>query len=146
MKVKIGNEEHTLGPRPETVDAHWTGDRWTLHTSQGRKTALIARKGAATLISVDGAVYEVTQVSRSGSGHGAGNGEFFAPMPGLIADVLVVAGQEVQKGQKLVVLEAMKTQLPITAPFDGVVSEIFVEVGRQVLEGDPLVRVTEPTG
>ena len=46
-------------------------------------------------------------------------------------------------GQKVVVLEAMKTQQSFTAPFDGVVSEVHVVKGEQVSEG-ALLAVVDP--
>lgn len=64
-----------------------------------------------------------------------------APMSGLIVDVLVADGVEVHKGQKLLVLEAMKTQQPFAAPFDGKVTKVLVQKGQQVAEGAILVVV-----
>ena len=55
-----------------------------------------------------------------------------APMPGLILDVLVEEGQEVKKGDYLLVLEAMKMENTLTAPRDGVVKSIGVKKGQTV--------------
>lgn len=55
-----------------------------------------------------------------------------APMPGLILDVLVKAGDEVKEGDYLLVLEAMKMENTITAPRDGVVKTVSVEKGKTV--------------
>jgi biotin carboxyl carrier protein len=57
--------------------------------------------------------------------------------------VLVSTGEQVKMGQKVVVLEAMKTQQSFTAPFDGVVSEVHVVKGEQVSEG-ALLAVVDP--
>lgn len=59
-------------------------------------------------------------------------------MPGQIVDVLVKEGDAVHKGQKILVLEAMKTQQPFTAPFDGTVDKINVQKGKQVGDGEVL--------
>lgn len=67
-------------------------------------------------------------------------------MPGVIVDVLVAEGDTVTKGQKLLVLEAMKTQQPFTAPFDGKVTKLPITKGQQVIDGATLavVEVSEP--
>ncbi|SMO37476.1 oxaloacetate decarboxylase, alpha subunit/pyruvate carboxylase subunit B [Saccharicrinis carchari] len=54
------------------------------------------------------------------------------PMPGKILDVQVSAGDGVEKGQVVVILEAMKMENSITSDFAGTVNEIFVEVGDTV--------------
>jgi 3-methylcrotonyl-CoA carboxylase alpha subunit len=64
-------------------------------------------------------------------------------MPGQIVDVLVAAGDTVSKGQKLIVLEAMKTQQPFNAPFDGTVITLNAVKGAQVKDGELLVVVEE---
>jgi 3-methylcrotonyl-CoA carboxylase alpha subunit len=49
-----------------------------------------------------------------------------------VISVDVVAGQVVTKGQKLLVLEAMKMEHALTAPFDGTVAELNAVAGAQV--------------
>jgi len=58
--------------------------------------------------------------------------ELKAPMPGLVLDVLVSPGQAVQKGDKLLVLEAMKMENAIKAPADAIVGAIRCEKGQAV--------------
>jgi 3-methylcrotonyl-CoA carboxylase alpha subunit len=65
-------------------------------------------------------------------------------MPGMIVDVLVAEGDSVVAGQKILVLEAMKTQQPFNAPFDGVVRKLNAVKGVQV-SGDDLLAVVEPS-
>jgi acetyl/propionyl-CoA carboxylase alpha subunit len=62
-------------------------------------------------------------------------------MPGRIVLVDTAEGSSVNKGQKLVVMEAMKMELILTAPFDGVVTTLKVKVGDQVAEGTLLAVV-----
>jgi propionyl-CoA carboxylase alpha chain len=62
-------------------------------------------------------------------------GSLLAPMPASVVQVGVEAGQEVAKGDVVVVLEAMKMQHTITAPTDGVVAELAVAAGQQVESG-----------
>lgn len=61
-----------------------------------------------------------------------------APMPGNINDVRVSAGQQVKKGDILVILEAMKMENEIVAPQDGTVATINVAVGDSVEPGATL--------
>ena len=62
-----------------------------------------------------------------------------APMPGNINAVKVAAGQNVKKGDVLVILEAMKMENEIMAPRDGVVASVAVTKGATVNTGDLLV-------
>lgn len=62
-----------------------------------------------------------------------------APMPGLVLDILVEAGQAVSTGDPLVILEAMKMENVIKAPGDGVIKEVPVQKGAAVEKGQLLV-------
>jgi propionyl-CoA carboxylase alpha chain len=69
-------------------------------------------------------------------------GSLLAPMPASVTTVAVEAGQQVAKGDVIVVLEAMKMQHTITAPSDGVVAELDVSVGQQVESGAVLAVIS----
>jgi acetyl-CoA carboxylase biotin carboxyl carrier protein len=62
---------------------------------------------------------------------------YTAPEPGAAAFIRV--GERVNKGQTLLIVEAMKTMNPIPAPRDGTITQIFVENGQPVEFGEPLV-------
>jgi 3-methylcrotonyl-CoA carboxylase alpha subunit len=64
-----------------------------------------------------------------------------APMHGKLVAVFVKAGERVQKGQRLAVVEAMKMEHALLAPADGEVAEITAEPGAQVAEGARLIVV-----
>ena len=66
--------------------------------------------------------------------------ELKAPMPGLIVDIRVQPGQAVQKGDPLLVLEAMKMENILKAPADGVVGSVKVELRANVQKGQVLVQ------
>jgi 3-methylcrotonyl-CoA carboxylase alpha subunit len=61
-----------------------------------------------------------------------GTTQIEAPMPGLVIAVSVSAGQEVEEGQPLITLEAMKMQQVLSAPFSARVDEIAVQEGAYV--------------
>jgi biotin carboxyl carrier protein len=62
-----------------------------------------------------------------------------APMPGLILDIVVNEGDEVKKGDKLLILEAMKMENIIKAPGDGKIKSIIVSKGESVDSGQKLI-------
>jgi 3-methylcrotonyl-CoA carboxylase alpha subunit len=72
----------------------------------------------------------------------AGTGSLRAPMPGLVKIVRAAKGENVAKGQPLLILEAMKMEHTIAAPHDGVIAEIAIE-GEQVSDGTVLVKFVE---
>jgi len=76
----------------------------------------------------------------------AGEGSLLATMPGTVLRVEVAPGEEVSKGQTLVVLEAMKMELSVSAPFGGVVESVGVSVGDRVPVGQLLAEVGEAGG
>ncbi|HJV00331.1 MAG TPA: acetyl/propionyl/methylcrotonyl-CoA carboxylase subunit alpha [Burkholderiaceae bacterium] len=69
----------------------------------------------------------------------AEGGRLTAPMPGKVVAVLAAKGQDVKKGEALVIMEAMKMEHTIAAPHDGLVEEILYNVGDQVADGAPLL-------
>ena len=62
-----------------------------------------------------------------------------SPLPGVILDIKVNVGDEVKKGQTIIILEAMKMENSINADKDGKVTAINVSKGESVLEGTDLV-------
>ena len=62
-----------------------------------------------------------------------------APMPGLVLDIMVEAGQEIAKGDPLLILEAMKMENVIKAPGEGKIKSIEVKKGTAVDKGQLLI-------
>lgn len=62
-----------------------------------------------------------------------------SPLPGVIKDVCVAVGDEVEEGQVLVILEAMKMANNLEAEKAGKVTAVLVQVGESVMENTPLV-------
>jgi len=69
----------------------------------------------------------------------AGGDQVVSMMPGIVKQVLVAQGQEVKSGEPMVIMEAMKMEMTLSAPRDGVVAEVMVVVGAQVADGVSLV-------
>jgi biotin carboxyl carrier protein len=66
-----------------------------------------------------------------------------APMPGVVLEVNVKAGDTVARGQQVAVLEAMKMQNSIKSPRAGTIAEVCVAAGQAVGHGDAIVRFAE---
>ena len=81
----------------------------------------------------------VTSAVSGSKPSGGGAGSVKSPLPGIIIDVLVKVGDEVKKGQPVVMLEAMKMENAINATQDGKVTDVKVSKGDSVLEGVLLV-------
>ncbi|MDQ3146347.1 MAG: carbamoyl phosphate synthase, partial [Actinomycetota bacterium] len=74
--------------------------------------------------------------SARGSGGAAGAGKVTVPMQGTVVKVLVAVGDEVEVGQAVCVLEAMKMENNLAAEKAGTVTEVLVEAGQGVGAGD----------
>ncbi|GHI01261.1 biotin/lipoyl-containing protein [Neobacillus kokaensis] len=65
--------------------------------------------------------------------------EIAASMAGTVLKVFVNAGEGIQPGQEVVMLESMKMEIPVESSIEGIVKEVKVNVGDFVNEGDPLI-------
>lgn len=84
-------------------------------------------------------VLDPRKLSRGARDTGAGgSSEIRVPMPGKVVAVHVGEGQAVQRGQGLVVVEAMKMQNELRAPRDGVVASVLAKAGDSVAAGATL--------
>ncbi|MCG5480138.1 acetyl/propionyl/methylcrotonyl-CoA carboxylase subunit alpha [Sinorhizobium alkalisoli] len=112
----------------------------------GRRRALrFVRQGETLTLFVDGRNLTFQLPDHFAGGHGGeiADDELIAPMPGLIKLVRVGAGEAVAKGQALVVMEAMKMELTLSAAREGTVASVLVAEGAQVSEGTVLVTLQE---
>jgi len=77
-------------------------------------------------------------------GAGAGGGLLASPMPGKIVKLLVKVGDQVQEGQTLLVMEAMKMQNELKTSTTGTVATVHVQEGATVETGATLITVVAP--
>ena len=63
-----------------------------------------------------------------------------SPMPGLLTEISVTAGQEIRAGDRLAVIEAMKMENVLNAEKDGVIAEVLVSPGESLAAGQAIVR------
>ncbi|CAI9411391.1 acetyl/propionyl/methylcrotonyl-CoA carboxylase subunit alpha [Nocardioides sp. T2.26MG-1] len=125
-----------LGPSLETTV--------TLETDGVRTTYAITVNGAGVDVDSPRGHVRLTRVPRFvDPAEAVASGSLLAPMPGTVVSVVVEAGQQVEAGQPVLVLEAMKMQHTVSAPYAGVVTEIDVKPGAQVAAGEVLAVVEE---
>ena len=107
----------------------------------------IEESGDDFVVTVDGRRFEIAiqdpsrSHGRAGGFDSRGSGDIVSPMPGKVIRVLVRAGDEVQAGQGLLVVEAMKMQNEIKAPGAGKIKTVHVSEGSAVAAGEVMVVV-----
>jgi len=119
------------------------GDRVAV---DGVETALPARawtvaRGDARWVFLDGEVFQFDVQQRGGRRSSTQQGSLAAPMPATVLRVLAAPGQAVKRGDTLLVLEAMKMELPVRASADGVIKSVQCREGQLVQPGMPLVEM-----
>nr|WP_184944109.1 biotin carboxylase N-terminal domain-containing protein [Planomonospora venezuelensis] len=113
-----------------------------------RRRYALARDGDAVWLGRDGNAWLLTRHhlgdpgDRAGAA-GAGDGVVRSPMPGTVLVVKAAAGDRVEEGQPLVIVEAMKMEHTVTAPVGGVVAELQVRAG-QAVDMDAVLAVVRP--
>jgi geranyl-CoA carboxylase alpha subunit len=127
-------------------------DGWThtissdLRIDGSRTTAHHAPDGADGLyLQTAGHHLHVTRAQPWATTDATSTSALTAPMPGLLVALHVAAGDSVQKGDTLAVLEAMKMQHQLTAAADCVVAALHVEVGQQLSKGALILTMEDPT-
>ncbi|MDE2147161.1 MAG: 3-methylcrotonyl-CoA carboxylase [Burkholderiales bacterium] len=121
-------------------------DRFDLRLGERRLTVAVHARGERYAVFCEAGSAELTRfdpIAHAGDAAEAGAG-LAAPMPGKLVALLVAAGDAVQRGQALAVMEAMKMEHTIAAPRDGVVEALLYAVGDQVADGAALLRLAAP--
>jgi len=137
--LRIGTQQWPLSVKALGGARHdllLAGQRATLTVyAQGERHAVFAPGGSAL-------VTEFDPIAHAGDNAGEG-GRLTAPMPGKVVAFLAAAGDKVERGQALAVMEAMKMEHTLNAPRDGVIAELLYAVGDQVAEGGELLRLVD---
>jgi acetyl/propionyl-CoA carboxylase alpha subunit len=132
--VRVGGAgPYRVGPRvlARVREAH----EWTID-GEAAACALEDRRAWAWW---RGATFELETGPRERALEAAAANDLAAPLPGLVVAVNASAGQRVARGHPLVIVEAMKMELPVSAPAAGVVRAVRCAVGDQVERGQKLV-------
>jgi 3-methylcrotonyl-CoA carboxylase alpha subunit len=127
--------------RLEILEA--TEGRLELLIEGRRLVAYVSGDGANRWATLNGRTYLLRKSSASARSAASrdGSSDLAAPMPGQVRAVNVSAGNDVAKGQVLMVLEAMKMEIRLHAPFDATVSSVEASVGQTVEREQILIRL-----
>jgi 3-methylcrotonyl-CoA carboxylase alpha subunit len=144
IAVDVGGEKHE-------VSIDWVNEDMHATFAHARETAhweieWVSRDRALMAYVRDGVSYvlqggEQTEVrlydsSRGGSGDvGADSGIVISPMHGKVVAIFVSSGENVERGQRVAIVEAMKMEHVLVAPRAGAVGDILVKAGQQVAQG-----------
>lgn len=105
-----------------------------------RYTTYLMRQGDKVAIIMQGGYYHINVVQQNTVQHHQEDDErLIAPMPGTLVAQWVTSGQTVSKGDKLIVIEAMKMEHTLFAPRDGIIKQCHYKIGDLVDEGSELL-------
>ncbi|MCX7908790.1 MAG: acetyl-CoA carboxylase biotin carboxyl carrier protein subunit [Ignavibacteria bacterium] len=109
------------------------------------------KENGLTQISIDGYTFDtevldeklllLRSFAAKEEGEQKGQVKVRAPMPGLVVKVLVGEGAQVKKGDKVVIIEAMKMENALASPISGFVQKVFVQEGQTVEKDATLVEI-----
>ena len=141
MKLLVDGVLRDVQPTREPVRALGTGAFLIERAGQGQVFHCV-QDGDVVHLHWDGRPYEL-RVEREGAraAQRHASGALEAPMPGRVIKVNVAVGDQVRRGQELLVVEAMKMENPIRAPHDGRVTRLAASAGEMVGPGTLLVEV-----
>ncbi|MCC6805137.1 MAG: biotin/lipoyl-binding protein [Anaerolineae bacterium] len=134
----------SVGERDYTVRATPVEGGWLLAFDGRQIRVYAAARGSERFVGIDGQAYTLN-VPAAGRRRatGVGGGDLTAQMPGQVREVFVAAGDTVASGQALLLLEAMKMEIRISAPADGQVRRVLVQPGDVVDRGQRLVEMDQ---
>jgi biotin carboxyl carrier protein len=145
-RILVNSEERAVDFRVLRV-----GELYSMLVDHASYEAVVEVRDDEYQVLIAGAMYEVKVTDERSRrlegafmafGEGSGEVQMRAPMPGLIVRVSVEEGQEVAKGDTVVILESMKMENELKAPRDGTVHKINVAEGDNVQQNKVLVTIT----
>ena len=152
-KVDFGKAVLEVNDTPEHASLEATGPGTYSLLLEGKSYDMHIHRevfGSYT-ITINGAAIQVNIKNRRdlllqqfGMSHSEGSQEKIvkAPMPGLVLDVLIEEGQEVEKGQGILILEAMKMENELKAPASGIITKVHAEKGAAISKNDLLIEIS----
>jgi len=122
----------------------WTGDHEAVLAVDGAQRLVHAAQDGTTLfVHLDGQTWRIEAVNgfADRAVGGGTDGQVRAPMPGVVIEIHVQAGDGVAENQRLALIESMKMQTEITAPLAGTVTAVHVAPGASFERGAALIEL-----
>ncbi|MBZ2188087.1 acetyl/propionyl/methylcrotonyl-CoA carboxylase subunit alpha [Alcanivorax sp. JB21] len=140
LDVTVGDQQHTvrLGASNQCIDNQ------SIEVDGVIRQPAWHRDGTQLWLDDAGQVFSISDVTHAppATTAGAGTGQIRAPMDGAVLDVRCAEGDQVSKGQVMVLLEAMKIEHSLTSDVDGIVASVTVRNGDQVKGKQILLSIT----
>ena len=147
-QLEDGRFRVLIDGRERIVDSRQTGPAtFSLLIEHATADVSVSSRGDDYVVALGGRTHRLKLLDeramrrRARHGAAAGGKEVRAAMPGKVVAVLVQAGATIERGQGLLVIEAMKMENEIGAPRAGTVTEVLVRPGQAVESGELLVRI-----
>nr|WP_068890666.1 acetyl-CoA carboxylase biotin carboxyl carrier protein subunit [Pedobacter panaciterrae] len=153
FNVEINNDLLSVNGEEVAVDSKSLGNAHThilyknksysievVSENKSDKTSIIKVNGTLYSIEIEDQYDQLLKQLGMDNAQASKVSEIKAPMPGLVLSVLVTEGQEVNKGDSLIVLEAMKMENVIKSPASGIVKNILVRKTDKVEKNEILIQ------
>ncbi len=140
LRAQIDGQPHAV----EILDDQ--SGQLTLRLDGRRVTLYWAVDGPTTWVSMGGCSFRLEKPAprrARRAGEGDGSESVRAPMPAQVRAVLVEPGEAVEKGQTLLLLEAMKMEIRVKSPLAGRVTRLLAAEGQTVDRDQPLAEIEE---
>jgi 3-methylcrotonyl-CoA carboxylase alpha subunit len=135
-EVRLEGEGAVLDGRPVAFSAVRAGGRLeAIRIGRDVIPVRAVRDGNRVLVWCAGVVLELRQARGRASRAGEASGDLLAPMPGRVRRVVLGAGTKVERGDVILILEAMKMEHAIRAPREGTLERVFFGEGDLVEAG-----------
>ncbi|QDU85900.1 Glutaconyl-CoA decarboxylase subunit gamma [Planctomycetes bacterium Pla163] len=150
---RLGDLEVRLAGRPVEFHYHEVNSHGQISLTVGERSYGISVEGDCSdvVVTLAGQRYAIDiedererAAGLAARARGGAGGPVKSVMPGVVVELLVAEGDEVEEGQPLLILEAMKMQNEIEAPTTGRVAQIHVATGQAVGAGEKLVTIEVP--
>ncbi len=144
VRIERKNDHYvvTIGDRTFDVTlSHSAPGELTFSFDNHSRRAYFSVDGPTCSVALDATVYTFTTTENRRRMVGGGENNLTATMPGQVVKVLVAEGESVVRGQPLVVLEAMKMEIRVSAPHDGRIHKLLCSPGQVVDRGQALLEL-----
>ena len=136
-RLKVGEREFTIDVQEQTAD------RYTVTVDGQSYEVMLADDDSPPAVNIAPRAVAATEAPKPAATASGNKGTLSAPMPGVILEVMVKAGDTVERGQPVAVLDAMKMHNTIASPRSGIVAEILVAAGQTVDHGEAILKYRE---